>query len=160
MKIKTLLLLCILSFALTPSLNAQGLIIKMQDGTESQMLITSVRKLSFSSDQLVMTPKSGTPDYYNLDEIQKLYFGVMTSAGENMLAGSGNLLVYPNPTEKEITLINLPESTDLVRIYGMDGRLVQQNTLTSGELTIDISKLQSGIYFLVADGQTTKFIKL
>lgn len=160
MKIKILLLFSFLSIALMPSLCAQGLIIKMQDGTENQLLISSVRKLSFSSDQLVITPKSGAAEYYYLDEVQKLYFGVITSVTENIAAGNGKVAVYPNPAGNEITLINLPDDDGIVRIYGMDGRLLRQATLTPSEPTIDISTLQSGVYFLVADGQTTKFIKL
>lgn len=159
MKIKTLLLSGILSVALLPLLNAQGLIIKMQDGTENQLLISSVRKLSFSNDQLVMTPKSGSPAFYYLNGIQKLYFGAITSVNEKIPTG-GSLSVYPNPAGEKITLLNMPEGTGIVRIFSLNGRLAEQATPTPDDPVIDISTLHSGIYFLVADGQTTKFIKL
>jgi len=159
MKIKTLLLFGILSMALLPSLNAQGLIIKMQDWTENQLLISSVSKLSFSGDQLVIAPKSGTPEYYYIDGIQKLYFGVITSVDENLQDGNTGISVFPNPATETITLINLPEGKGIVKIFSLDGRLIKQATLSPHDPAIDISKLHSGIYFLVADGQTTKFIK-
>lgn len=159
MRIKKTLLTCILLLAGIYLLRAQGLHIRMQDGTENQVLISAVSKLSFSGDQLVMTPKSGSPDYYNLADIKKLYFGVITSTPAYSISGTDRLTIFPNPSDLLITVLNIPTDVNAISVYSIDGRLVQEITVSAGLITIDISGLKSGIYFLAAGRQTIKFIK-
>lgn len=160
MRINSLLLCGLLLLFLKPPLSAQGLIIRMQDGTENQMTINSVRKLGFSNDELVVTPKTGQPESYNINDIRKLYFGVIASVTSDVSAASAQLAITPNPADNVITLVNLPSGTSVIYIFSFDGRLVQQVKMSSPEPKIDISALKSGIYFISGNGQTAKFVKL
>ena len=116
MKIRITLLLSLLYLAVHSPVTGQGLIIRMHNGSESQMLISSVQKLSFAVDQLVLTPKTGTPETFGLADIQKLYFGVVTAVPEP-LTDNGHLTVFPNPSEKAITIRNLTGNYCPVKIF-------------------------------------------
>ena len=92
------------------------------------------------------------------------------------VAGSG-LRVYPNPTNGtlQVTGYELQEHT-LIEIYDVVGKLYIPLTPFKGgmssaanspfeggrgmsEITIDVSHLANGLYFLKIDGKTVKFVK-
>ena len=54
--------------------------------------------------------------------------------------------IYPNPTND---ILNLKSNFDsgVYQIFDLQGKLINQDTLTSKETTIDLSRLNSGIYF-------------
>jgi acetoacetate decarboxylase len=61
-----------------------------------------------------------------------------------------NVIIYPNPAYDEIN-VNLENSDSVnskMSIYAMDGKLVQNNTLTSQSNTVNISNLNSGYYII------------
>jgi hypothetical protein len=69
-----------------------------------------------------------------------------------------SLKAYPNPASNNISL-NITESTKAI-IYSAVGMQITENQLFEGLNTIDISKFQTGIYFIkFADGQIIRFIK-
>jgi len=149
-----------LCLIIIPGVRAQGLIIRMHDGTENSRLITSIQKLSFPDGNLVVTPKAGTPEIYSLSDIQKVYFGEVVSVTEPLTSAQDGLSLYPNPSDREISLSNIPDGTSTVFIYRMDGRLVKQVSVASPAVTINIEDLTSGIYFVIAKDLTAKFIRL
>jgi len=66
-----------------------------------------------------------------------------------------NITLYPNPV-KETLHIQSDLEYDTFQVYDLTGKtLITGNTNTS----IDVSTLQSGIYFIGIGGQTMKFIK-
>lgn len=61
-----------------------------------------------------------------------------------------NVVIYPNPAYDEIN-INLENSDSIdskMNIYAIDGKLVQNNTLSSQSNTVNISNLNSGYYII------------
>lgn len=68
---------------------------------------------------------------------------------------SSKLKVYPNPAQNYIVLEGNTNSD--YSIYGMDGKLVQQGTIFSGE--ISVSKLAVGTYFLRVNQFVLRFEK-
>lgn len=80
-------------------------------------------------------------------EEQNFYFG-LTSTYDQNLPGS-NILVYPNPAQDQIVL-SLPEDVReniLLKIYSLNGEIVFQEEIISGE-HIDITSIEKGIYFI------------
>jgi len=161
MKIHLLFLMVILLFRFTmPELKAQNLIIQQNNGSVNYETLSSVQKLSFLDGNLVVAFKSGSNDSYGLSTITKLYFDVHTSVSESTSQQSTQLTVFPNPVNNELSVQNMPEGATLVYIYRIDGELVFRTQVSSGNETIDVSNLQSGLYILIAKGCTAKFIKL
>ena len=141
-------------------LYAQSLVIRLNNGSETTDLLNSLQKLSFAEGNLLVSFKSGSTESYQLPEIQKLYFGFVESVPEPALQAITALSIYPNPAGQEINLQNIPVGTSTIFIYRMDGKLMMQAMVSSSSETIKVDDLQSGIYILIANNQTVKFIKL
>lgn len=66
--------------------------------------------------------------------------------------------LYPNPTNGILTIDNLPAEYEVV-ICNMQGAIIWTQQNTSKEQSVDISNLQSGIYFLTIKNDTTRLTK-
>ena len=90
---------------------------------------------------------------------------------DNYRLGNNNLQVYPNPTNGLITVVvgadNHPtiQNGASIQIYDISGRVVQTQLIASqrnaneNNITIDISHLQQGMYYLKIGNETVKIIK-
>lgn len=65
--------------------------------------------------------------------------------------------IFPNPANDFITLSSLFDKEKVVKIYGLDGRLMIEKVFSGAKL--DISSLPSGVYYLKIDEKCIKFIK-
>lgn len=68
------------------------------------------------------------------------------------------LSIYPNPVENDIH-INGISAGEYVRIYSVDGLLVNETLITGDSQTISVSNLPKGMYYLNVKSETMKFIK-
>ncbi len=68
--------------------------------------------------------------------------------------------IFPNPASETLT-ISLPENTSITDCILVDnaGKEVQRFTISGGENVVDVSELESGIYFIQIYAQITKLIK-
>ena len=71
------------------------------------------------------------------------------------------LKVYPNPTSGELRVENKNEN-EICELFDVMGRNVRFFSLcvSSSEMTIDISRLPTGVYFLRIGNETVKIIKI
>ncbi|TPD65386.1 T9SS type A sorting domain-containing protein [Flavobacterium microcysteis] len=70
----------------------------------------------------------------------------------------GGLKIYPNPTADQL-FVQLNDATEIT-IVDMTGKTIQRETLKSGNNSIDVSSLASGMYFIRSvSGATAKFVK-
>ncbi len=108
--------------------------------------------------------KSLIIDYENLQEayytsyhfyIASLFPTAIAEIEETTLA------IYPNPasTYVDIRLANSPEkqhASKKVILYDMLGKIASQTELAEDELTLDVSHLDAGVYYVkaIVDGQT------
>lgn len=76
-------------------------------------------------------------------------------------AKQSELFIYPNPAQNELFLKgNDLERITTAKIYDASGKLVlSENQPFKNKKSLNISKLNTGIYFLQVDGQSLKFIK-
>lgn len=65
--------------------------------------------------------------------------------------------MYPNPAENYITI----ESADVaeVKIYSINGQMLLQQSINEGINTIDLSNLNSGMYFISVNETMVKIVK-
>jgi hypothetical protein len=72
------------------------------------------------------------------------------------------ILVYPNPTENVVYVLNLPENARITLLNAVGQSLLNEQLSTS-QIQLDLSAYQRGVYFLVveADGavKTVKIVK-
>ena len=88
-----------------------------------------------------------------------------TTVSVNDIANENTLSIYPNPASENITINFSSTSKHIsIKIYDATGRLVKNiENVKSGENTINISELESGLYLInVNDGKssvTKRFVK-
>ncbi len=90
-----------------------------------------------------------TPAFFVLDDIQVLHnVGVKTMQLNNMK-------VYPNPA---VNTLNFVSQKDLktIEIYNFEGQIILQQSLIPSTRTLDVSGLNSGLYFGVVTDETGK----
>ncbi|MEP7168776.1 MAG: T9SS type A sorting domain-containing protein [Bacteroidota bacterium] len=76
--------------------------------------------------------------------------------------------LFPNPAKESLVIIHLSSSKTEIIIYDLFGRIVLASAMVNGQwsmvnghssITINISSLSSGIYFIKAGNEVKKFIK-
>lgn len=96
-------------------------------------------------------------------ENQFEYKGWRYTGIEDNVQGA-NLLVYPNPVKDQLTITNIPVSENgaQVKVYAMDGQLVQYvSNIRKEEYVLPTTQLSKGVYIVeVTFGESSKVIKV
>ncbi|MBO6117871.1 MAG: T9SS type A sorting domain-containing protein, partial [Bacteroidales bacterium] len=75
--------------------------------------------------------------------------------------GNASINIYPNPAKDVITLdiehLTL-NNADAVTIFNSNGQVVYRFNITSQKFNIDVSGLESGVYYIKAGKFTQKLI--
>lgn len=79
--------------------------------------------------------------------------------GINGQVALNRLTVYPNPSGGRFSVITGNAGVLEVRLYNSAGALVHCVTILENELVADISGLQEGLYYLVAQGQGRRYVQ-
>jgi len=85
----------------------------------------------------------------------------VTYVGIDDLDMLNNLLVYPNPTNSDITLVSSKNSIGY-NYYLSDniGRVIMTGKIQSEQSVFSLSELETGLYFLTLEGKSKKTIKI
>ena len=68
--------------------------------------------------------------------------------------------LYPNPVSNQLTIYNNELGTENILISDISGKIIKQLVInTNCKLTIDVSSLNKGVYFVKAGTNIQKFIK-
>ena len=109
-----------------------------------------------------------TSDTIIVTEPQNVNFTANTIGIEQIQSTNFGLQIYPNPTSGQIIVktgraTSPHDDASSLQIYDITGRIVHTQLIVSqrntNELTIDISHLQSGVYFLKIENEIFKIIK-
>lgn len=73
---------------------------------------------------------------------------------------SNNISIYPNPVKNMLNIATGNNEQTKIEIHALDGRLMQvsKHTPEYGQLSIDVSKLNKGLYVLTLSVGTTKTV--
>ena len=91
---------------------------------------------------------------------------VATSTGVSKISNHGlgiresvedQFILYPNPSRDRVTVLLKKESSEKIEIFNNKMQLVKSESINGTKLSIDISKLSSGIYFMKLNNLITKF---
>lgn len=107
-----------------------------------------------------MNPPNGFPRWTMPNITLFFSSGVLAVSGNELDANAVTL--YPNPATNEVILAKHGQvSLDAVAIYDITGRLINTIDLKAmgQSKTMDISQLQSGLYFLHIKGENTTITK-
>ena len=89
-----------------------------------------------------------------------IYIFVTNTIGVEKLTKNNYIKLYPNPVNNHIT-IESTENINTIEILSVTGNIIKQLTIEQlNNLTIDITTLKKGIYFIkINDNKTIKFVK-
>ncbi|WP_248722899.1 T9SS type A sorting domain-containing protein [Seonamhaeicola sp. ML3] len=126
-------------------------------------IIVDARSSFFFMDKMVLRRTSvSDSNAFNLNNSESLCFDSSLSATEFDKANP--IKVSPNPTSGIVNLSNLPVTGGVITITNIHGAVITRKNYNATKLTLDISRLGSGIYFISETGNgrdfTKKLIKL
>jgi len=81
-----------------------------------------------------------------------------TKEGQSNFAlgsGNGELVIYPNPTSTQFTIVTPGSSIDKVVLRNMLGQVLYTSTVEAGQTVIDVSSYDAGIYIvnIIVEGE-------
>lgn len=158
-----LLVLCI------AGLQAQTMFVKEKGGTQTNLTLNNIRKLSFEGGNLTVNKTDGSSGIYAISNIRYLSFTDYLTGVSGQKPQYSGILLYPNPVEDivKITYESIITGKIEIRIFDVHGRLVKQleHNCESGIYTenIDVSVLRSGFYICHMQSEskteTSRFVK-
>ena len=99
-----------------------------------------------------------------VDKIRHAFFSNVLPNGNSFLGTSGepvqnlwNVTVYPNPASSSVTIQFPPVASEITTISLMDARGTRVKSVVvpgiTGSVKLDVSRLQSGLYFLIVQSE-------
>lgn len=149
-----------------PQLSAQSMYVRPVSGLQTVYALNTVRKLSFSANNLVITKTSGHTDSYSINGLRYLNFKDMIS-GVNELKEVNPAVLFPNPARDILNIKSEGNTASgvIIEIQSLDGKTLLRNEFssTSNIHQLNISSLGKGLYLCrINNGisiETSKFIK-
>lgn len=135
-----------------------SLTVKFSDGSENVTLLSSLNKITFSDGNLLLNKKELGTNSYQISTISKLTFGLFSEIPA-VSTDHTSIIIYPNPAKDFIRLKNIPSGKHQIKIYGLNGTLLNTCILSEEFQQINISNLDEGFYILRVNGQNLKFVK-
>jgi hypothetical protein len=137
----------------------QSMNIASKNGTTTTIDLSAIESIVFENNNLVINTADCGDNYFNVIVNGKLFFSDVVTAIDNMDAPSASITIYPNPANNSLTINKASNDVSEGYIYNMKGETMMSLNLSNQNNTVDISSLPSGLYFLLMDNQSTKFIK-
>jgi curved DNA-binding protein CbpA len=126
--------------------NAIAFIIK---GSDEQGASEFENAREWESFENIADPEEGGDGVNHPERVPKLHitFNLSTSVASNK-ASLENVQMFPNPAKTEITIVTENNNTAQVIIYNQIGAKIKTAEINSAKNTINVSDLESGIYFV------------
>ncbi|WP_400077522.1 T9SS type A sorting domain-containing protein [Winogradskyella sp. R77965] len=119
-------------------------------------VIVDARSNFFFMDKMVLRRTDVSDSTaFNLNNPESLCYDASLST-ETII--KQELKIFPNPTSGRLEIRNIPVNTNLT-ITNMLGVVVRKFNIKNSSNTIDISELDSGIYFISSTDQNSNFAK-
>jgi len=147
------------STVIISSFQAQNsMIVRLHDGSQTGTFISSIDKITFSGDSMIVKKKDLSESVFLYTDIDHLTFGIYS--GISLVTTTlDTTAVFPNPATNYILLVHPPEGELNIVIYGLDGIELIHRKLINGMQQIDIHDLAKGLYILKVNNKTYKFLK-
>lgn len=158
MKRHFLFALLMLCMAWTSSAEEALMKIEFMAGYESFSL-ASIGKITFDNNMMILWDNAGNElGSTSLDLIDKIEFIGDDQTTSITDVSTPGIQVFPNPTQGTLFIRGV-EGQQTVRIFNMQGQVLQSALSTDGEANLPVGGLQSGTYLLQIGAQVVKFIK-
>lgn len=92
-------------------------------------------------------------------DVYLIYLNSTDILGQLVTTQEDKLIVYPNPSSSSITILTENRMNEPVLMINAAGETVKEIVITSNEMTLDISNLPAGNYYLKTGWQIIQFVK-
>jgi hypothetical protein len=152
-------------------LQAQGkLYVKEKSGTQTSYAFNSIRKLTFSSGNMIVTKTDDNTSSYGLSDIRYLSFrDIITDVKPVGIDEISITSLYPNPVIDQLNIsYESPDAKNVqIEIIDVQGRVLLNQTISSQNGTnlakITVANLAGGLYICRllngSNPETIKFLK-
>jgi len=132
--------------------NADFVIEKSLD-TKNWKKIGLVKGAGISSEDRHYEFKDNQPakgvNYYRLKQMDfDGAFSYSTVISVSTKLSKQEVLIFPNPVQDGVLNLTTPVAETTIRIFDASGRMIKEEVLTSGQVSITIENLSSGLYLL------------
>ena len=124
------------------------------DGNTIDFVMNREARIYYSDTQLMFYDGNDIVSV-NFEDIRKAYFTAHQDVEE---IDNQQLTFYPNPVNDVLSIKNIADN-QTITVYSISGQVMIQ-LVASGEATVDVSKLQNGIYLISAGNMVSKFVKM
>jgi hypothetical protein len=143
------------------NLSAQSsLTIYLKNKNQQSLLVSSVKKIVFTKDNLEFKQSDGSESVYAFTAVAKIAFSTSTTGTDDILSGQEALSIYPNPVKDYIYFRNLSDNGAKITIFNLNGSVLLSTELNAVDSGINVSVLEKGFYLLKVNDKTFKFTKL
>lgn len=142
-------------------LQAQSMYVKENTGTQTSYSLSTISKLSFSSENLIISQTDSSSVTYTLSSLRYLSFSdsiPVDIEAEKII--NHVIRMYPNPVYRELKIdlsgTSCPGGT--LNIFNLEGKLLKTQQISdSGIISVDMSHLHKGTYIChFSNGVETK----
>ena len=157
---KRLTLFLTLALGILFSAYAQNqLRVEFLSGSDYYRAISTIGRMTVSDDVLRIYAHSGQLLVErSLSDIDKITFGDNGSVTAIPEEAEASLHVYPNPTH-EMLFVDGVNAGMTVRLFSLDGRLLETVASDGQQMQIQVGTLPHGIYLLQINTDIIRFIK-
>ena len=160
MKTKNFMALFLFGVAIS-GLKAQTMYVRPNTGAQSSYSIANIKKLTFSSGNLLVTNTIGANGTFALSGLRYLNFTDLTLGTATQELIKDSFYVYPNPVTTVLNITNedTTQTISHLEIISIEGRVV----IAQNSPQVAVAALPQGMYFcrITAKNQTQtiKFLK-
>ena len=153
-----LLSVCLSSVAMVKAQYPTSLVLRLADGAEPVWELSSVERISFSGNNMLIDVKTGATETFALSTVGKLYFSNSVNSIECIDTQTTESSLVTKIDAQTIKVHCKAGSS--VELYRVDGCKVMNVFSESEGCAINISRLSKGVYVVKVANRVTKFIKL
>lgn len=155
---KKLLIICALFLSINAAKADEVITVHLNDSAPKTFAITDATKITFDAEGINIFSAVSDSEFIEYTDINKITFDEGVGL-ETIMATNTSVVLAPNPTQNYL-VVNGAEKMygyDLY-VYSITGNIVSKQAKWNGE-RVDVSNLNSGIYFISIGSTTAKFIK-
>lgn len=156
-----ILLICISLFFTLHAFSQDRLYVYVLNGEDYNVALSELGVMTINEGKLCLFTYDGTMlAERNLKDVKKITFKEEQGSDiiENVLNNEISIKAYPNPAHDALYISGLKEGEN-IRIFSIDGQLIETLTATGQEMQIGVSNFKNGIYLIQSGLNIIKFIK-
>lgn len=122
--------------------------------------VDDIGKLTFTDAAVIVHPlKGGESVSFPYEGIQRLAFGGVPTAIENVVSPVGGLQVRYHRATQTLSITAEASSSSVCRVYNAQGRLMQSGRVEGTHAVVDVAALPMGVYIARVGNVSLKFYK-